>query len=55
MNSIKNFPPKTEAFDPTHKTYGTEKASLKGKTVNQSPVPVVTGVIDLSRQLIASQ
>jgi len=41
--------------DLAKKIYGPEKASLKGKPVYQIPDPVVNDVIEIQRELIASQ
>jgi hypothetical protein len=37
------------------KIYGPDVASLKGKTVGQSPAPIVSDVIEIPREPIASQ
>ena len=55
MNSIKNFPVTTEDIDLTEKVYGPDVASLKGKTFQQIPAPIVNDVIEIPRELIASQ
>jgi len=55
MNSIKNCPVTTEDIDLAEKIYGPDVASLKGKTVHQSPAPIVNDVIEIPRELIASQ
>jgi len=55
MNSIKNSPVTTEDIDLAKRIYGPDVASLKGKTVCQSPAPVVNDVIEIPRELIASQ
>jgi len=55
MNSIKNCPVTTEDIDLAKKTHGPDVASLKGKTVCQSPAPIVNEVIEIPRELIASQ
>ena len=54
MNSIKNCSVTTEDIDLAKKTYGPDAESLTGKTVHQSPAPVVNGVIEIPRELIAS-
>jgi len=55
INSIKNIPVTTEDIALAKKIYGPDLASLKGKTVHQSPAPVVNDVIEIPRELIPSQ
>jgi len=55
MNFINNCPVTTEDIDLSERIYGPDVASLKGKTVRQSPAPVVKDVIEIPRELIASQ
>jgi len=55
LNSIKNCPVTTEDISLTEKKYGPYVASLKDMTVHQIPAPIVNDVIEIPRELIASQ
>ena len=55
MNMIKNFPVTTKDMDSAKNIFGTDIASLKGKTTQCKPTPVVQDIVKIPCGLMEAQ